>query len=321
MDDQKGNTNSDLSQLDSPTVVKTVVVSHLANGQPANQLDQWAYFVLIKGPDSLMGSYWKVDQSKMEIGRSRKCKVHIPDSTVSKVHITVKLNLDRSRVNITDHKSTNGSYVGEQPLSTDSSYTLEDNDIISFGNIALKFLDIGNPEITSLPKNLKKFKRSSIDQLTKASNRYVLEASAPELFSLSKKNNHHLSIIIFDIDFFKQINDSYGHPAGDFILKETASLSRSCFRSQDLFVRVGGEEFCIVLNSSTEEANKSIERVRCKIQENVFSYQGNDIQVTISAGLAERSVKDTNWKDIYQRADKALYQAKKTGRNKICQVA
>ena len=297
------------------TMVKTVVMNNPFQDRTQDEMEEeFGCLELIRGPASLMGLYWKIDQAKLNIGRSRFCQVHIPDSSVSKHHLTARLLKD-GRIGLTDHKSTNGTYINEQQLIPEKEHPLNDNDLIIFGNITLKFLNRSNPEIPSVKDN---FKRSYTDSLTGVGNRRLLTARAPDMFLHSQKNDQALSVIVFDIDHFKKVNDQYGHLAGDYILKEIAQLSRACFRSQDLFVRSGGEEFCIVLDSSIETAKSSVQRMRKKIANHIFKYEDTVIPVTVSAGAAMRSSTDENWKTVYERADKALYKAKNTGRNKVC---
>ncbi len=296
------------------TMVKTVVLQDPLFPFSSDDQEECCYFELIKGPDSLMGHYWKMDKEKISIGRSRFCYICIPDPSVSKQHLTVRFS-GVNKISIIDKQSTNGTYVNNIAVSSDKEMVIQDNDLITFGNVTLKFLASHNPEIPSVKDN---FKRSFTDSLTGVGNRLMLDAKAPDMFFMSQKKDKPLSVIIFDIDFFKKVNDQYGHLAGDYVLKEVARLARSCFRTQDLFVRSGGEEFCVFLHSSKEVAKSSVQRMREKIQDNVFQYDSRTILVTISAGVSACVAQDSHWKDAYKRADEALYQAKKTGRNKVC---
>ena len=311
---QSGVSQSGLSQLEMDTMCKTVMVSASVSDDKLIEEEQFSAFVLIAGPDSMMGRYWKIDKKTLSVGRSRDCGLCIPEPSVSKSHFFLRVSGD-NRISIIDAHSTNGTFVNNVVLSPSEEIVLCDNDLIEFGNISLKFLDKGNPEIAAVADN---FKRSFTDHLTGAGNRFLLNIRAPEMFLMSRRHGRPLSVIIFDIDHFKKINDEYGHLAGDFILKNITSLGRSCFRSNDLFVRSGGEEFCIFVHSSAKAARRSIELVRQKIQEYQFLYKKKQISVTISAGLAIYGAMDKNWKEIYQRADEALYKAKESGRNQVC---
>ncbi len=273
-----------------------------------------ASLVVIFGPDSMVGQQWSIGKNELSLGRSSKCDISIPESSVSKKHLKIHL-FSGGKVSISDFGSTNKTLVNDSLLGPKEEIVLRDNDQLKVGNVILKFLDSGNLEFFSIADS---FKKSYYDVLTKIGNRAMIETKAPEFFTLSKKFDRPLSLIIFDIDYFKKVNDTYGHLAGDMILRKVAKLSKSCVRLRDLLVRFGGEEFCILLSSSIDRAKGAIENIRKKIEKHVFKHENQEIRITISAGVATQLEKDTQWQDIYVRADKLLYKAKKEGRNKVC---
>ena len=128
-----------------------------------------------------------------------------------------------------------------------------------------------------------------------------------------------LCLILFDIDHFKQINDTWGHPAGDFILKHLAQLIENEARGYDVFARYGGEEFAFLLRGSPLEAAILLaERVREEVEEHIFTYDEVDLRITISLGVAhwsgEEPLEDTA---LVEAADRLLYEAKGGGRNMV----
>ncbi len=126
-----------------------------------------------------------------------------------------------------------------------------------------------------------------------------------------------VSVLMIDVDFFKKINDTYGHIAGDFILKEVAKIIKNSTRPFDVVARYGGEEFIVMLSGDTAEQAKSVaERIRTNIEKNKFIYENTEIPVTISIGAAQHKCGQETAKDLVNRADKALYESKKSGRNK-----
>jgi len=156
------------------------------------------------------------------------------------------------------------------------------------------------------------------DALTDIYNlRYFIERMDQET-DRSRRYETPISLIYFDLDFFKKVNDKFGHPAGDKVLIQVTSKIKELVRSYDIFARVGGEEFailqprCGVVDSvhSAELIRQAIENLKIKISE------GKEIQVTLSAGVTEWKVGE-NTQDFYKRADKLLYQAKQNGRNKV----
>ena len=274
-----------------------------------------SYFVCLLGPDELLGRYWTINDKKevMSIGRSRKCDIPIQELSISKEHLLVRVD-ETNRILIEDQKSTNGTFINDERIDAHKEVELEDNDKIKVGNIVFKFLDKGNPEITSM---MERFEKAFYDALTGAGNKLLFERRAKELFSQSKLYKTDLSFIIFDIDHFKKVNDTYGHLAGDFVLKEIVKLSKFCFRSNDIIARCGGEEFCIIMQTEVNRAKDAIEAVRKKIGDSVFKYKDQEIKVTISAGVACHQKTDKDYNEIYERADQLLYKAKTTGRNKV----
>jgi diguanylate cyclase (GGDEF)-like protein len=163
---------------------------------------------------------------------------------------------------------------------------------------------------------------ANVDTLTQVPNRRALEKFLNESFRDAFENQKFYSIIIFDIDFFKSVNDNYGHDAGDAVLVKVSELLNKQFRSNDIFSRYGGEEFMAVLPGATGAAAERIaERARKAVEEAAITFAGiQDITVTVSAGISERIDSDTTYEDIIKRSDQALYEAKNTGRNKICIV-
>jgi len=157
------------------------------------------------------------------------------------------------------------------------------------------------------------------DPLTKLRNRLTLEADVESLMSTSKLHNIPFAFCMIDIDWFKKVNDTYGHLAGDYILKEIALLFKEFIRESDHLYRAGGEEFVLVLNRvNFEEALAKLEKLRQTVQEHHFDYKGQHIALTISAGLYHSNQFTlSRVHDVILTADKALYMAKNNGRNCI----
>ncbi|MNJ99199.1 putative diguanylate cyclase YdaM [compost metagenome] len=159
---------------------------------------------------------------------------------------------------------------------------------------------------------------SRVDALTGAYNRrYFNEVAALE-FAKVRRQHRPLSVISFDIDMFKLINDSHGHAAGDEVIKAAARVSRDAVREIDFVARIGGEEFAILLPGSTvEQAAATAERLReLVIAEKVF-YQGKELAFTASFGVAELKDGDQSFEALLQRADEMMYRAKNLGRNRV----
>jgi diguanylate cyclase (GGDEF)-like protein len=147
--------------------------------------------------------------------------------------------------------------------------------------------------------------------------RLLLEAEIAE----SRRLRSPLSLIMADLDHFKKVNDTGGHPDGDFVLKETARLLLASCRTLDIAGRYGGEEFILVLpDTARAGAQAAAERLRAEVERHPFVHEGRRYAVTVSLGVAELSEFDTA-DDLIKRADEALYAAKRKGRNRVCVTA
>ncbi len=156
---------------------------------------------------------------------------------------------------------------------------------------------------------------SSKDSLTGLWNRRLSDEFLEQEIARSQRQGGNLSVGIIDIDHFKKVNDTYGHAAGDTVLKEIAHEFRNIVRTHDRVGRWGGEEFIVICSETgIEDAVALFKRMRSQIEEHTFS---NGLKVTISIGIAEYRVSDSP-STITVRADKALYHAKQQGRNRVC---
>ena len=155
------------------------------------------------------------------------------------------------------------------------------------------------------------------DPLTSLGNRRYFERKIEPLFEALKTDNEIFSIIVFDIDHFKRVNDILGHDMGDQVLKEIATRLVTNMRAIDIVSRYGGEEFMIAIPGATEEAAMlAADRIRGLIGGTPIYVDGQALQITTSAGVAEVQPGE-QLRDVFKRADEALYQAKKSGRNKV----
>ncbi len=158
-----------------------------------------------------------------------------------------------------------------------------------------------------------------IDGLTQIYNRKYWQESLSVEFARSKRHNHPLSLLMFDLDHFKKLNDNYGHQCGDLVLIETASRIKQLLRTGDLFGRYGGEEFAIILpETDSLGATEVAERIRKAISTIPVIYNGNEVAFSVSIGVAMVSEQTVDHEYLISEADTALYGAKSSGRNKIC---
>ncbi|WP_250658467.1 GGDEF domain-containing protein [Alkalimarinus coralli] len=155
------------------------------------------------------------------------------------------------------------------------------------------------------------------DSLTGCGNKRALDTALARETELSRRHNHPLSVITIDIDYFKNINDQYGHAAGDNILKQLVECMTNSARKSDLCFRCGGEEFIVLLNKTNEVGAKIIaERLRLAVSKTRFVHGDKIIPLTISLGTAT-FIHDEKLESLLERSDKALYEAKNAGRNRV----
>ena len=159
---------------------------------------------------------------------------------------------------------------------------------------------------------------SITDALTGLHNRRHFEQTADREFLRAARYKSNLTFAVIDIDFFKHINDTYGHLCGDKILKEVAFLINDSFRKTDMVFRYGGEEFVIILTETNETgAQIPLERLREKIENNAFKFKTETLKVTVSIGFSSAVEASEDATELFSFADKALYKAKESGRNQI----
>lgn len=160
---------------------------------------------------------------------------------------------------------------------------------------------------------------SATDPLTGLYNRRHFEDNLEREFLRAKRYGNNLSFAIIDVDYFKKINDTYGHSCGDYVLKEIASIIAATFRKTDLIFRYGGEEFTVIITeTAVQNALIPLERLRQSIEKHNFIYDGKTLdQITVSIGLTEISEECSTVHKLFENADKALYKAKENGRNQI----
>ncbi|MFO0661691.1 MAG: GGDEF domain-containing protein [Polyangiaceae bacterium] len=163
------------------------------------------------------------------------------------------------------------------------------------------------------------YRMTIVDGLVQIYNkRFMYEALEKEIVR-ARRHVRDLCVVMFDIDYFKKINDHYGHLAGDHVLKELARVVQGRIRRDEVFARYGGEEFAMILpETSLQGATAFCESIRKIVEAHKFVFQGETIAVTISLGAALLLDSDRSGTDIIKRADEKLYEAKRAGRNRVC---
>lgn len=163
--------------------------------------------------------------------------------------------------------------------------------------------------------------RASTDMMTHLKLKYFFYNVLTDKLDYALTSDGHLSVIMFDIDFFKRFNDTYGHACGDYVLQTVAKIIKSSIRGQDMASRYGGEEFTVLLNNTkAEDAIIVAERIRSKVEQFDFCYEDQHVKVTISIGVTTFDTREnpvTSPKILVDQADQALYVSKRNGRNQV----
>ena len=292
---------------DDKTIRRTT--KDLSNSNVEEQ-SRKANFVVLAGQD--IGRKYDIEKNEIYIGRNETCEIFIDDEDVSRVH--AKVVTEGEYVYIQDLGSTNGLLVNGDKIQRQK---LQDGDRIQIGNLTvLKFNFVDEIEDSF---NEQLYNAANKDYLTQIYNKkYFLDRLRME-FSYSKRHNTPLSLMLFDLDYFKKINDTYGHLAGDQILKQFAHEINFIKRHEDLFARYGGEEFVLLLRGTNQEAAVVIaEKIRKRIEEHAFKVDKKEVKVTTSIGVGsfeQNNLED--YQDLINVTDQLLYRAKENGRNQV----
>lgn len=299
----RGTVSTVSSDLKSKTVV--TVISRISERPVAKE----ACLVVIYGQE--LGRKYNLDSPSIILGRSSKCDVQIDQESVSRNHC--KLMNTGKTVMVRDLGSTNGTYVNDIPVD---EHVLRDGDLIKIGRTIFKFLTGGNIE-NAYHEEI--YRLTTVDGLTQIYNkRYFMEVLDREI-GRAHRYGRELSLIMFDIDHFKKINDTFGHLAGDHVLKHLASVIKSRIRRDDIMARYGGEEFAIVLPEiDNYNARHLAEKIRRLVERTVFKFEDTQIPVTISIGVATSHADVGSPEELLKVADEKLYDAKRGGRNCVC---
>lgn len=261
------------------------------------------------------GKRYLIIKDVLNLGRSESNEITIIDNSVSRTHAVICKN--KEKVELEDLNSANGTYLNDNVLTTKSN--LNDQDMIRLGAVLFKFFSQDNMDGYIQDKI---YKKATIDIGTQIFNKqYLLERLESE-FRRARQTDEDLSIIYFDLDHFKAVNDNYGHNAGDQVLRDTAKVIKLTIRKDDIFARFGGEEFIVVLpRTKIDQAAIIAETMRKKTENWVHSLTSDNNNIkhkqTISLGVSQIETSMNDYKSLMESADKKLYKSKETGRNKV----
>jgi two-component system, cell cycle response regulator len=300
--DAKANTHICVSPVTQLDTQKKVTALHSA------------YMLVVSG--GIPGTMVRLSEQGTSLGRSGESAFQISDITVSRDHAVVMTD-EMGTVQIRDEGSTNGTFLNGKRIHAHQLVDLADGDRVQLGTkIVFKLVRL-DPNDEQFQREM--YERTVCDALTGLYNRAYLLNQIGVLAERSASQGIGLAVLMLDIDHFKQINDRYGHLAGDDVLRQVAAVIRESTRSEDLVARFGGEEFVVVLPVSVPDlAADRAERIRSNLAERTVMAEGTGIRVTASIGLAFAPAgRSRNEMALIMTADEALYRAKAEGRNRV----
>jgi diguanylate cyclase (GGDEF)-like protein len=276
---------------------------------------QRPWFIVVSGSSSI-GKMYRLE-GVLTVGRSPQCEVHIDQDGVSRRHAMFEQTVE-GNVEVMDLGSRNGTFVNGDPISR---VTLRDGDKIQIGGASILKFSYQDELDEACQRNL--YESATRDPLTHAVNRRGFEEALAKEYAFSRRHGRPLSVVAVDVDHFKRVNDTHGHAAGDFVLKRIADVIARSIRCEDLFARIGGEEFVLLLRDiPTEAAVQCAERLRAAVERTAIEREGVRIPTTVSLGVATYDAGSyASPKVLVEAADAALYEAKAAGRNRVCTAA
>jgi diguanylate cyclase (GGDEF)-like protein len=257
-----------------------------------------------------IGQMFLLSKEETTIGRAPECDVFLDDEGVSRHH--AKIIRQEDTIIAMDLGSTNGTYHEGERIQV---LTLEDGAKIQVGTATIlqfRYQDQREMQFHALMQTFK-----THDPMTEAYNKRAFLTEIEKEAGFAKRHNQPLTLVMFDLDHFKRVNDTYGHQAGDLVLRSVARKVTETVRKEDIFARYGGEEFALLLrNTDIEGAFIIAERVRRAIEDLEVTHNGRRIPCTVSMGIAKLDGTITRPADLIEAADERLYQAKRKGRNR-----
>lgn len=268
-----------------------------------------ACLVVLQG--QRLGQRINLGEEPLTIGRAPEAEFQIVERSVSRAHC--RITREPAGYRIKDLDSTNKTFLNDQPII---EAELKDGDHIAVGSCVLKFMDRSSVEARY---HEELYQLATADSLTDLYNRRQFLELIDREIARATNYKRPLSLLIMDLDHFKSVNDKYGHPSGDLVLKKVAMVLRGQAREEFIVARIGGEEFAIVLpESRLEQSVEFAERLRIAISELEFSLNDEIKQITVSIGAATWLNGMSATGDLMRAADEQLYRAKQGGRNRVC---
>ncbi len=291
---------------------KTTVVldsndlSHVGDGR-----DRKRAFVVVLSGDR-MGEMFPLKDDRTSIGRGLQADVRINDEGISRTHALVEADADGYF--LMDAGSTNGTFANGAKVDR---YPLQEGDKIQIGASSVLKFTYHDDLDEDFQRNL--YESALRDRLTGVFNRGYFNNRLESDVAFALRHGKPLALVMFDIDYFKKINDTYGHPAGDSVLHQMATRVQGTTRSEDIFARYGGEEFALICRDvDSLRASKAAYRIMDLVSGKPFDVDGNHLAMSVSLGVADLGqLHEPSAAALIEASDAALYIAKRNGRNRV----
>ena len=302
---------------DNPTGTHSVDATQIVNFYDGNtNSGERQVWVLQVVAGSEQGRVIKlVENKRISIGRAREADFTVPDSSCSRKHAEFYLAPD-GKAFVRDLNSTNGTIVNKNKVKDDVC-ELNDGDRVQLGdNTVFRFAHTTEQDVNVQNEV---FNRANKDALTGAYNRRRFDEAIEREVAFQRRGKQSFAVVLFDVDHFKKVNDTYGHPAGDEVLREIGRRVPKAIRQEDFFARIGGEEFVVLIRGEDIAGVQAIsERIRQSMERTPVVTDGKTISFTISIGFTVVEPGAQIDKDeVVGLADQALYASKEGGRNRI----
>jgi diguanylate cyclase (GGDEF)-like protein len=278
---------------------------------PKQQGQQKFYLIIVDGDNA--GKIYLLDKKTITIGRSDEFDIQLADSSCSREQAIIEFN-DNNKPVLKDLDSTNGTFVNGAKITETN---IEDGDKILLGFSSVFMFAIQDSLESKFQMNL--YESSITDHLTGAFNQKYFLDTLSKAFSYSLRHHTSLGLLMLDIDFFKKINDTYGHIVGDIVLKEVVKRIENNLRNEDILCRYGGDEFAVIVRDFKYGFVKIVaERIRLVFDGRSINCKDHKVNISLSIGAATIDNENIETpEDMIELADANLYKAKQSGGNCI----
>ncbi len=278
-----------------------------------NREERRPSLIVLAGHD--FGRQYFLPRGETVIGRDEDCPICLADARVSRKHAKIVGEpgvQSGPYFRVIDLGSTNGTFLNDKRIK---EAVLTDGDRIRIGYSVLKY---AIRDIVEIEYDNKIYRMATTDTLTKLFSREYFQQQYSDVFHRSERYQRPFSLMMIDIDDFKSVNDTHGHPVGDLVLETIGRMIREVVRHEDYAARYGGEEFIVLLPETLpENARNPAERLRRSVEAYRFKAGDAQFSVTVSIGIAGYPEHAQSMEKLMERTDNALYDSKKSGKNSV----